>query len=274
MSGLFRAAFAASQNRDKKEDKDMPLTPDAGPPPEGLQQPPAQEQGLSQEEADQIRSGGLFTKALERFQGEKSREHLGPVGGSQSQTLDSFLLPHLKESEGFREEAYYATEKEKEEGTVTIGYGQTGVANIGDTVTQEEAEKMLQDSLAKFKATLKKEVKGYDDLSMRTKAAITDLAFNGGAEAVGPKARAAIEAGDEEEALLQTLDTANQGGKTMLGLAKRRAKAYNWASQNKIVEVEQTDSGRIIYRGADGSEVFSYRKPRSPDSEPGVVKID
>ena len=54
------------------------------------------------------------------------------------------------------------------------------------------------------------------------------------------------------------LDTANAGGKSLRGLALRRARAYNQAAINKIVEVEQKSSGKIIYYDANGGIIFEY----------------
>lgn len=80
------------------------------------------------------------------------------------------------------------------------------------------------------------------------------------------------------EALQKGLfDTANSEGKTLRGLAKRRAEMYNKFATSvglpNISSVEQKENGELVYYGEDGSEVFKYKRPKHEKSDIGKLDV-
>lgn len=201
----------------------------------------------------------------------------GPEPAETAGFDNQALLEHMARFEDFRPDAYFATDEEKKNGVVTIGYGTTGRYKIGDTITQEKALELKLEDIKRKTAEARK-WEGFDQLPVGYQNVVIDLVYNGGSGLVGPRAKAAIKAGDLDSLLRETLDTASQteGGvkKTMIGLAKRRAAAYNQVAKVKIKEVEQTAGGRIRYLGADGKEIFAYGNARHSQSTPGRVSVD
>ena len=77
-----------------------------------------------------------------------------------------------------------------------------------------------------------------------------------------------------KEILMNILDTANEGGKSVKGLARRRALSFNLAvdDDEKITKVKQEDDGTIYYYDKDGV-LFSYKKAKHPASKTGTMKV-
>jgi len=75
----------------------------------------------------------------------------------------------------------------------------------------------------------------------------------------------------------ETLDTANAEGKSVKGIATRRARMYNAAIPlgDRIVKVEAFPDGRITYFSAKDRIIFTYKpkKGKHPDSKPGTVTL-
>lgn len=97
-----------------------------------------------------------------------------------------------------------------------------------------------------------------------------------------PRFQKAIKEGDIMGAAKQLLDTANSGGRSLLGLAKRRAVEFNRVADVLdfpfIEKVRQDKRGNISYfsKNEDDAwdEVFSYRARRHPKSQPGSLIMD
>ena len=122
------------------------------------------------------------------------------------------------------------------------------------------------------------------DLPQSFKDSIIDSAFNLGPsvfnyETLNQKideANTKNSEDDKNKTLLEALrlgilDTANESGKTMRGLAKRRANSYNRFAEaigaEKIASVEQKEDGTIIYYDKDDNEIFKYKKPKHEKSD-------
>jgi GH24 family phage-related lysozyme (muramidase) len=130
-------------------------------------------------------------------------------------------------------------------------------------------------------ALFSQKVPGYKEAAVVAQTAILDMSFN-----IGPnnivrkggfkKMKAALAAGDIVEAMRQTLDTAIVDGKTVKGIAIRRANHYNAVVpiDKQIEFVEQLEDGRINYIGADGKVILTFKRPRHPTSRPEKVRID
>ena len=65
-------------------------------------------------------------------------------------------LSLIKKFEGCRLEAYYCSG-----GVLTIGYGHTGGVKESDTITQEEAEKLLRADVFKFEKNVEDDFMQY-----------------------------------------------------------------------------------------------------------------
>ncbi len=141
------------------------------------------------------------------------------------------------------------------------------------SLSPEEAEKVVVEYMEVLDEDFTSNMKGYDQLPNEAKLAILDAGYNMGPKVKNfPKLKKAVEAGDATEAMKQLLDTAQESGKSMRGLAKRRAENYNAVADDPITEIEQFED-RLDYRDADGNVVFSFKKPRHPKSALGVIKL-
>ena len=147
-------------------------------------------------------------------------------------------------------------------------------ASVGRPMSDEAARKeaVHQDSVK-----LHDMMPGFSTLDSGVQAAILDLAYNVGVNDVlsFPMLQLAVASGDPGPILMHTLDTALVGGKTVRGLAKRRAIMFNKAIGNpksKITHVEQLNDGTINYlRGS--SVVLTFKRPRHEGSDPGRIAI-
>lgn len=139
----------------------------------------------------------------------------------------------IKQFEGFRSEAYKCPA-----GVWTIGYGTTSGVKQGDTITQEQAEKRLEDYLnQKVEPVIDDNVKV--KLTQNQYDAIASLLYNVGSGAKGVKDGIIQLRSGEPSTLLKKLNTkdydgaANEfprwnkaAGKTLEGLTKRRAQEF------------------------------------------------
>lgn len=99
---------------------------------------------------------------------------------------------------------------------------------------------------------------GYNEAPTKVKAALLDTTYNLGTQIFSFEGvLSALERGDYFEVGLQLLDTANVEGKSMMGLAKRRAQAFNLISDEKIILIRQDEDGKITY-GNFERVLFSY----------------
>ena len=143
----------------------------------------------------------------------------------------------------------------------------------GRPLTDEQArnEAVREDSAALIDG-----MPGFATLRATVQAALVDMAYNVGAANVLTfnNLRAAVASGNVGAILLETLDTAVVGGKSVSGLALRRARMFNQASRDfRITEVEQLTDGTINY--LSGTEVlFTFKLPKHRDSRAGVKSVD
>lgn len=122
--------------------------------------------------------------------------------------------------------------------------------------------------------------KGYKDAPEAVKEALLDLSYNLGERALTYTGiKDALASGDYDKALLNTLDVTKVSGKGMsgsvIGIAKRRAEAYNKAASVKITEIRQDDDGRITYYDENGNVVESHKSKqgRHPESTTDVIRL-
>lgn len=133
----------------------------------------------------------------------------------------------IKAFEDLELTAYYATEYEKQKGTVSVGYGSTRRVKEGETITEAQAEAYLKEDIAVAEKAISKLVKV--DLTPRQHTALTSLVFNIGAGNFrASKALKELNKGNIEGFLFEAFDSkqgfVKQGDKILKGLVKRRAK--------------------------------------------------
>lgn len=165
--------------------------------------------------------------------------------------------------------------------------GDVPTKKLGVTAAAEKAikgsDKMKPEEVAhayleKLNGKFTNMIPRYSVAPPELQTAILDAGYNLG-EGVGryPGLNAAMKAEDWPGAGLQLLDTANAKGKSLRGIAKRRAMMYNNIPgvPNPITTVRQKKDGTLQYIGADGSTVFSYtaKKGRHPDSPVGSLSV-
>jgi len=122
----------------------------------------------------------------------------------------------IKSFEGLELEAYLCPAN-----VWTIGYGHTKGVKEGDTVTKEEAEKLLDEDLAFFRNGVKRLVKV--DLNENQFGALVSFAYNLGLGSLESSTLLKmLNAGDYEGAADQFLRWNKSGGKVMTGLVRRR----------------------------------------------------
>lgn len=117
---------------------------------------------------------------------------------------------------------------------------------------------------------------GYNNAPPEVQEAILDASYNMGEQVLGfDNLNEALKAGDYSTVAKELLDTASVDGKTVKGLAKRRAELYNGVAEQKITEVEQLKDGTIIYRSGE-DEVLRYKTKggKHEKSSAGIISID
>lgn len=133
--------------------------------------------------------------------------------------------------EGFRDEPYYATKKEKAKGIQTVGYGRTTGVIAGQKVNEADERKWLESQLQDTEDALASKVgPQWNKLSTNQKAAVVSLAYNVDKDVVGQlltsRALEALKAGDWEKFKYEAFDAdagfTKQEGETLDGLVKRR----------------------------------------------------
>jgi lysozyme len=129
---------------------------------------------------------------------------------------NKMYMDFLKNKEGFRSEAYLDSA-----GVPTIGYGFTEGVKMGDTISEEEANKRLLREMAKTDQDYNRLVTA--DLNPNQQAAVKSLLYNiGGPQFANSKARAALNAGDFETFKKEAAEFRLADGKVIPGLENRR----------------------------------------------------
>ena len=125
-------------------------------------------------------------------------------------------LELIKSFEGCRLNAYLDAV-----GIPTIGYGSTKDVNIGDTITQDEAETLLHQDLIRFEKCINEYVNV--DLDQNEYDALICFAFNVGCNAVkNSTLLKLLNSGDFAGAAQQFKRWDKAGGKPLAGLTRRR----------------------------------------------------
>ncbi len=130
----------------------------------------------------------------------------------------------IKRHEGLRLRAYRDAV-----GVITIGYGHTRTAQIGQTITAGEAEALLRADLDAFEDGVTALVKR--PLKQSQFDALVSFAFNVGldidadhrTEGLGDSTLLAlVNAGRDQDAVIEFLKWSKAGGRPLLGLTRRR----------------------------------------------------
>ena len=82
----------------------------------------------------------------------------------------------IKNFEGYRNKGYYATEDEKAQGLVTVGYGSTNRVAIDEEITEQQANEFLQEDLDE--AERKVDALVTIDMTDNQRSALVSLLFN------------------------------------------------------------------------------------------------
>lgn len=123
----------------------------------------------------------------------------------------------IKRFEGCRLSAYLDAV-----GVPTIGYGSTEGVTMGDTITQDEAETLLLEDLARFERCVTDAVKV--PIDQNAFDALVSFAFNVGCGALEKSTLLKLlNAGDHKAAAEQFKRWDKAGGNALAGLTKRRA---------------------------------------------------
>ena len=139
--------------------------------------------------------------------------------------VETNLSQFVKNFEGYRNKGYYATEQEKKDGLVTVGYGSTKRVNFGEEITKEQADQFLREDL--IEAEKKVNALVTVPLTDNMRSALISLLFNTKFGSVrDSKALAALNNGDfkefQKQAFGSRLGFVYGGGEKLKGLTKRR----------------------------------------------------
>lgn len=131
----------------------------------------------------------------------------------------------IKDFEGYRNKGYYATEDEKAQGLVTVGYGSTNRVAFDEQITEQQANEFLQEDLDE--AERKVDALVTVPLTDNMRSALVSLLFNTKFGSVrDSKALAALNSGDfnefQKQAFGSTKGFVYGSGKKLPGLTKRR----------------------------------------------------
>jgi len=144
----------------------------------------------------------------------------------------------------------------------------------GSNISEEKASKLY---LGDVYSTFSEKLTGFTKLDSEVQKGILDAAYNlSYTEMLSyPMFTAAVKAGNKEEIFKNLLDTANVGGQSLKGLAKRRAASYNMANTtSKITAVEQKKDGTVnYYKGKAVFFAYAPKNGKHEKSTAGVLKI-
>jgi lysozyme len=139
-----------------------------------------------------------------------------------SLSISGAALVGMAVHEGYRGEAYHATEDERARGISTIGFGTTEGVRPGDRTTPERALVRLLEDATRFERHLK-ECIGDVPMFPHEWDAIVSWAYNvGPGAACGSTLVRKLKAGDYAGACRELLRWDKQSGRTLPGLTKRR----------------------------------------------------
>ena len=147
---------------------------------------------------------------------------------------------------------------------------------LGRGISDDEAiELYLEEAYNKLS-----NMKGFDKASVELQSALVDSYYNLGDITNYSKLKRNLRnvgKGYTEADVVKDglLDTANKGGKSLRGIAIRRAKLYNKVAEDPIVNVDQRGDGTIKYLDSNNKIVFSYKAKNGmhPDSKVGIIPV-
>ncbi len=144
-------------------------------------------------------------------------QHGDTLPPSTTKQIGAKGLALIKSFEGLRLNAYRCPAD-----VVTIGYGSTGPhLKMGMTITEAQADKLLQDDLDRFEACV---ARNAPDATQNEFDAMVSLAFNIGTGAFEKSTLLRkFKAGDKAGAAVGFDAWVNAGGQKLAGLVRRRA---------------------------------------------------
>lgn len=117
-------------------------------------------------------------------------------------------------------------------------------------------------------------VEGYNGSPDGLKEALLDLSYNIGESVFGYVGiRQCLSEGDYKGAAINTLDTANSGGKLVLGIAKRRAIYFNIYMGRDYIRKVVFNDNHISYMGEDGNIILKYKGDKHELSKSNFIDI-
>ena len=228
-------------------------------------------------EADRKRANAEIDEALSRDSIQEGDIESEVRASIQSQlakeSFASDLFDKIAEREG-------SGDKVTDVPTAHFGVTESAAKAVGakfDEDMSKEAARAIGVGYTRFlDERYSKTIPKWESLPEDVRGAAIDAAYNLGESVFKFKGFiTALEDSNIEEAAKNLLDTANVKGKSVKGLAKRRAELYNeMVGSPKIDSVEAKKDGTLIYL-SNGEEVFSY-KPKGgkhEDSKAGVIRV-
>lgn len=196
-------------------------------------------------------------------------------------TVISGIMSNLERREG------RGTNVEGDVPTGFVGVTQAALNSVGmsdrtpEDLSDEEALSVARQYAEQAYDHMHSNMQGFSNAPAIVQEEILDASYNLGFENVTnyPTLNRKLEQGDWLGAMREgLLDTATANGRSMRGLAVRRAENYNRVAEalggNTISNVEQTDDGVIIYRDSEGREIFRFRARGGRHSDSGVGTLN
>lgn len=171
-----------------------------------------------------------------------------------SRLINQNGLDLVKHFEGLYTDAYICPA-----GVPTIGYGHTGDVQMGQSITEQEAEDILQADMQKFAVAVEKAIKV--ELNDNQFAALVSFAFNCGAGNLRASTlRRKLNTGDydcvpsELSRWVKATDPRTGKKRSLAGLIKRRAA-----------------EGELFLKSMDASSIETSAMPQKIEAEPAMV---
>jgi len=172
----------------------------------------------------------------------KAKEEAKPV--QQVDTGNKYLTSILKYEEGYRDKGYYATDKEKEDGLVTVGYGSTKRVKHGEQVTEQQAEQWLKEDSDDALSFVRQH---FPDLDQWQEASVASLVYNVGRTAfLKSRAYKALKKGEVDNFIIEAFDEdegfVRQGKTKLKGLQDRRARErdlFHTSQRQRKADIEE-----------------------------------
>ena len=167
---------------------------------------------------------GIIIMGMMSIEAEKAFEN-ARTDRFPERPVETNRAQFIKNFEGYKNKGYYATNEEKAQGLVTVGYGSTNRVAIDEEITQQQANEFLQEDLDE--AERKVDALVTIDMTDNQRSALVSLLFNTKFGSVrDSKALAALNSGDftefQKQAFGSTQGFVYGSGVKLPGLMKRR----------------------------------------------------